>query len=296
MAGHQLLGYSPVFVNWDAWAGHWKPYPVPKPVLPTVEMVGEVFERAIRTGRRSLNDHLRLVGDGKQPAEDEKVWGLPHVNEEARTVIDRYSCMYTDTFSHAELTNMLNQKHGHPADIKVVEIGSFIGDMAKRIAAWCPDAKIWCVDPWVGGYDGTDVVSDVYSRYSPDGVYNAFLLNTEAYRDRVTPLRMTSLEAAKKFEDGSLDCVYIDGEHTAAAVTADIEAWLPKVKPGGLLCGDDYGRHSCPEVKGAVDQALGKVENACFMWYIEKPAVKDEVRKNGHAPKNRIKKALKRAT
>jgi hypothetical protein len=32
LVGTQRLGYSPVFCNWDAWAGHWKPKCVGKPV------------------------------------------------------------------------------------------------------------------------------------------------------------------------------------------------------------------------------------------------------------------------
>jgi hypothetical protein len=31
MVGTQKLGYSPVYCNWDAWAGHWKPKCVGKP-------------------------------------------------------------------------------------------------------------------------------------------------------------------------------------------------------------------------------------------------------------------------
>lgn len=53
-------------------------------------------------------------------------------------------------------------------------------------------------------------------------------------------LRTTSLKAAQKFEDGSLDFVFIDAIHDYDHVKEDIQAWLPKVKKGGMLCGDDY--------------------------------------------------------
>lgn len=33
LAGTQKLGYNPVFCNWDAWAGHWKPKCVGKPQI-----------------------------------------------------------------------------------------------------------------------------------------------------------------------------------------------------------------------------------------------------------------------
>lgn len=49
-----------------------------------------------------------------------------------------------------------------------------------------------------------------------------------------------SLEASKGFEDESLDVVWIDADHEYEAVKADIEAWFPKLKPGGIMGGDDW--------------------------------------------------------
>ena len=38
----------------------------------------------------------------------------------------------------------------------------------------------------------------------------------------------------------SLDLVFIDGDHSYDAVVDDIEAWEPKVRPGGVLGGHDF--------------------------------------------------------
>ena len=53
-------------------------------------------------------------------------------------------------------------------------------------------------------------------------------------------LRERSVQAAKMFDDGSLDFVYLDGNHAPEAIREDMAAWLPKVKKGGIFCGDDF--------------------------------------------------------
>jgi len=77
-----------------------------------------------------------------------------------------------------------------------------------------------------------------------------------------------------------LDFAYIDGNHSLKSVTADLGAWWPKVKSGGIICGHDYydrntDYHNCG-VKTAVDEfALSnglpiKVTD-CTSWWINKP-------------------------
>ena len=76
---------------------------------------------------------------------------------------------------------------------------------------------------------------------------------------------MTSLEAAKLIPDGSLDFVYIDANHRYFEVSQDIRAWLPKVRPGGVLCGHDYFSHG--SVKKAVDDWAKETNNYIFSTY-----------------------------
>lgn len=67
---------------------------------------------------------------------------------------------------------------------------------------------------------------------------------------------MPSVDAAKLYADKSVDAVFIDADHTWQACKADIQAWLPKVKPGGMLAGHDYSRNNHPGVVSAVDEVL----------------------------------------
>jgi len=65
-------------------------------------------------------------------------------------------------------------------------------------------------------------------------------------------------EVAAGIEDGSLDWVFIDGPHSYRIVAETIDAWWPKIRDGGILCGHDYidaPNHPAAEfeVKKAVD-------------------------------------------
>ena len=68
------------------------------------------------------------------------------------------------------------------------------------------------------------------------------------------PIRLPSVKAARCFEDGELDFVFIDGEHSYEAVKADVRAWWPKIRNGGFLIGHDYNPKRFPGVCRAVDE------------------------------------------
>ena len=65
-----------------------------------------------------------------------------------------------------------------------------------------------------------------------------------------------SVTASRLFADASIDWVHLDARHDYASVKADIEAWLPRVKRGGWLSGDDYDELKWPEVVKAVGELL----------------------------------------
>lgn len=44
----------------------------------------------------------------------------------------------------------------------------------------------------------------------------------------------------KRLWNGGLDFVYLDADHSYAAVISDIEAWYPLVRSGGIICGHDF--------------------------------------------------------
>ena len=75
----------------------------------------------------------------------------------------------------------------------------------------------------------------------------------------VAMLPMTSDMAARWFDDGELDLVFIDADHSYEAVKRDIQTWVKKLKVGGILCGHDYWPGSWPEVRRAVNECCPKI-------------------------------------
>ena len=96
-------------------------------------------------------------------------------------------------------------------------------------------------------------------------------LDPEKRDDNV--LRMVvsdSVAAARRYDDESLDFVFIDAGHTEAEVAADIAAWLPKVRSGGVLAGHDYS-DSFPGVVAAVKRHFPThktVSKNCWLYEV----------------------------
>lgn len=75
--------------------------------------------------------------------------------------------------------------------------------------------------------------------------------------DRVQLPVGDSAVMASKFKDASCDFVFIDANHHYLPVRTDIRAWIPKIKPGGVLAGHDYSPELFPGVAQAVDEEFG---------------------------------------
>merc|ERR1712039_201112 len=55
-------------------------------------------------------------------------------------------------------------------------------------------------------------------------------------------LQLPSTDAARLFNDESVDFVYVDARHDYCGVLDDIKTWWPKVRAGGIMAGNDWGQ------------------------------------------------------
>lgn len=106
----------------------------------------------------------------------------------------------------------------------------------------------YAVDTWEGSAEHTKE-SSVVNKI----LYEEFISNMSSVADKFVPMRMTSEQASKQFEDNSLDAVFIDAQHEYEPVKQDLELWYPKVKSNGIFCGHDY-YNGWPGVEQAVNE------------------------------------------
>ena len=144
----------------------------------------------------------------------------------------------------------------------IVELGAWKGRSSAFLVVEAknksPNIKIHIVDTWLGSGEHTVGMTD--------GLYEKFISNMAPLNGHYQAHRMTTDEAVPLFEDGSLDGVFIDADHTYEAVKRDIANWMPKVRKGGILAGHDY-IHTWPGVIQAVNESISGFSTMEQCWF-----------------------------
>lgn len=155
------------------------------------------------------------------------------------------------------------------------EIGVARGEFSEHILDRWQGRELISIDPW--REFAPEVYADVTNvrQSAQDKSYEEASARLARFGDRSTIWRLTSLEAAERIDDGSLDFVYIDARHDYASVLEDIGAWYPKVRRGGIVAGHDYldgereqGIHG---VKSAVQEFFGARGHRVTSTFFDSP-------------------------
>jgi SAM-dependent methyltransferase len=176
----------------------------------------------------------------------------------------------------AEWLHELNFKTG-------VEVGVAAGEYSEILCEANPKMKLYGVDPWLpyAGYRD-------YTRTSTFATLYADAKRRLEGRPNYEFIKEFSMDALRRFDDNTLDFVYIDANHQDPYVGQDIAAWHKKVRPGGILAGHDYARPKGKDgslihnVKGAVQSYAA--DNNIKPWFVlgsfkaQKGEIRDSVR------------------
>jgi len=127
-----------------------------------------------------------------------------------------------------------------PGDIGA-EIGVCQGVFAYHVLLKANPTKLYLIDPWQYGLQADMEPDPTAEKQRPrDEQYRTVCGYFAPYKN-VEIVRKKSEDAACMFENNYFNYVYIDGEHSYAAVTRDLNNYFYKVKVGGYIIGDDYG-------------------------------------------------------
>ena len=155
---------------------------------------------------------------------------IPTKNEKMSLLLDTTPCPHK-----RDLASLANKLFPNG---KGVEIGVLRGDYSKMILERWHNGTMYLIDTWrhISSYIDMNGQDDKYH-------YDCMVKvceNIKPWQHRAHMIRMDSVTSADIFPDEYFDFIYIDADHAYDAIVRDLKAWWPKIKKGGLFCGDDY--------------------------------------------------------
>lgn len=119
----------------------------------------------------------------------------------------------------------------------VVEIGSRRGNFAAGLLERFSESHVFSIDPWAGRMGRNDLM--FWTKRLENDVF-----------ERAFPLKGSSREWARAFPLIP-DMVFIEATHDFKSVMFDLLTWIPRIRPEGVIVGQDYNQDG---VKLAVDE------------------------------------------
>lgn len=143
-----------------------------------------------------------------------------------------------------------------PSIDTAVEIGVLKGESGRYISNILQPKKLIGIDPYQLYENYTDKPSKEFNDQEQLDKLAAQMI--EAYKTYNKPrhselVRARNHQVVNTFADGSLDYVYLDGDHKYDSVKQDIKMWYPKLKVGAILSGHDYCIGSVQEKFGVIE-------------------------------------------
>jgi hypothetical protein len=130
-----------------------------------------------------------------------------------------------------------------PLKCSAMEIGVLYGDFSQQILDIINPQYLVLIDPYAkGGNTYGSMLGYLQSAYSTANDYENLLkrFRNEISAGQVVVDRKFSYDAVSDFPDNSLDFIYIDASHFYEDVKKDLNDWLPKLRPNGIISGHDY--------------------------------------------------------
>jgi len=133
------------------------------------------------------------------------------------------------------------------------EIGVYRGATLIPLLEACPGLTMLAVDQWRRLPRRDLECSETYEHADMAALEADVRQRAHLFGSRCIIFKAESVFAASMVCDAWLDFVFIDADHTEPAVRADIVAWAPKVRPGGMILGHD---NHWPTVRRVINEVF----------------------------------------
>lgn len=164
-----------------------------------------------------------------------------------------------------------------PNNANIVEVGTWFGKstnfMANKIKESGKRINFTTVDTFKGS-PTEDIHNNTLKVFDND-TYSEFMHSTIMLENlsNINVIKDTSINAKDSFVNNSLDFIMIDAGHTYEDVKSDINAWYYKVKPGGIISGDDYIPMFDGVIKAVNEYFYGQIQRTPTGWFRKKPKI-----------------------
>jgi len=120
-------------------------------------------------------------------------------------------------------------------NMKIADVGCWTGLSTVVLSGIIEPSTVYAID-WFQGSEYTNLTFSG-KFFKIRAILEENLKHFK--RHNVEIIDCLSYDAADKFENNSLDVVFLDADHRYSNIKNDMKKWLPKVAHGGILCGHD---------------------------------------------------------
>ena len=173
-------------------------------------------------------------------------------------------------FDYQDLYSLIVRKHLLPPNPTIVEVGCYLGKATAHLSTELINTgapfKLVCVDGW-DNPDFKDIIDLPVPLQDFKDNIEPSLRNLHRNQSIEARRNLSHLEA-KFFADSSIDFCFIDACHDYENVRRDIDAWLPKMKPNGIIAGHDFIPHFDGVMKAVRETWPRGVRISNTAWYV----------------------------
>ncbi|MEL6416385.1 MAG: class I SAM-dependent methyltransferase [Pseudomonadota bacterium] len=187
-------------------------------------------------------EHLNLAAQAWHKEKFENLLADPEYQSLHSEIMELEKISAVSSDKPRRHANRMRLLESMPVEGKCAEIGVWNGGFSENILRITRPSELVLIDPWDLVIETVDDTKTHAKHSDGEAMRTMFDHVTGLFQDQgnVTVKRGFSADILAEFPDDYFDWVYIDGNHLYDFVYRDIELSFAKVKPGGIIAGDDF--------------------------------------------------------